>query len=213
MNRVKVPFTIRRALAGVASSGSGTQGPAGPQGAQGPQGPQGETGPQGPTGATGPQGPQGEPGSGGSDAWTYVKLSSNFTTTTTANSSTGLSFGSLAPNTHYLFEGQFFLQSVATTTGARPGIIWPSGTVQETAWMLSPNNATAFASRFWGAPSTANASATGMAVINEGFFGRVEGQFVTGASPSGSLTISLASEIAGSEVRMMANSWIRYRTI
>lgn len=152
-------------------------------------------------------------GGGGSDPWSYIKLASNEVTTTTSNTATALAFGSLSPNTHYLFEGFLFLQTAATTTGARPGISWPSGTVQEGAWMLSPSNATAFSSRFWGAPTTANAASTGIAVVNEGYHGRFEGQFVTGASPGGSLTITIATEVAGSEARIMANSWLRWRTI
>jgi hypothetical protein len=112
-----------------------------------------------------------------------------------------------------LFEGFLFLQTAATTTGARPGISWPGGTVQETAWMISPGSLTAFNSRFWGAPTTQNAAATAIGAADEGMHGRFEGQFVTGASPTGALTITLATEIAGSEARIMQNSWLRWRVI
>ena len=79
--------------------------------------------------------------------------------------------------------------------------------------MTVANSATAAVNRFWGPVSTQTAAATAAPAVNDGFFGKVEGQFITGASPSGSLQISLASEIAASEVRMMANSWIRYRVL
>lgn len=151
-------------------------------------------------------------GGGGSDPWTYVKLAETAITTVTQNTVTALGF-TPAANSHYIFEGMLFLQTAATTTGARPGIAWPTGTTQDSAWMLAPNNATGFVSRFWGVPNTANAAATAIAVANEGLHGRFEGQFITGASTSGNLAITIASEIAGSEARIMANSWIRYRTI
>ena len=78
--------------------------------------------------------------------------------------------------------------------------------------MMSPNNATAFANRFWGNTTTANASATGVAVANEGIYSQFQGLLVMGASPSGNFQITLATEVNGSAARMMANSFIRYRT-
>ena len=150
-------------------------------------------------------------GGGGND-WVYVKLVSAATTTGTANSNTLLAFTPIA-NTMYEFEAKLFLQSAATTTGVRPGIAWPSGLTQNSAWVLSPTSQTAFASRFFGNTSTANAASTATAIINEGFYGKAEGMFVTGANPSGNLIITLASEIAASEVRIMQNSFIRYRII
>jgi hypothetical protein len=152
-------------------------------------------------------------GGGGSDPWTYVKLASTFTTTSTDDTASGLELGSLAPDTHYLFEGFLFLQSAATATGARPGISWPGGTVQETAWMISPISLVGFASRFWGAPTTQKVNAGAIGVADESTHGRFEGQFITGASPTGALEITLATEGGGIEVRIMANSWLRWRTI
>lgn len=151
-------------------------------------------------------------GFGGGDPWTYVKLVSNAVTTATGNTATGLAFAP-DPLSHYVVEGQLFLQAAATTTGARPGLSWPTGTTQEVGWVLAPTNATAFVSRFWGAPTGANAASTGVSVANEGIFGRIEAQFITGVSPGGSFSVTIATEIAGSEARIMANSWIRYRKL
>lgn len=149
----------------------------------------------------------------GSDPWTYVKLASNATTTVTANTDTALAF-TPPTNSVVIFEGQLFLQAAVTTTGARPGIKWPTaGVLQNIARVESPNSATAAALRFWGNTGAANAAATGVAVANEGLFGQVQGTIVTGATVTGNLIVTLASEIAGSEVRLMANSWLRWRTI
>lgn len=150
--------------------------------------------------------------SGGADPWTYVKLTANFLNSTTTNTSSLLRFTPEA-NSFYEVEGKLFLQSAATTTGPRPGISWPTGTTQEAAWMMAPSSATAFISRFWGAPTTANAASTGVAIANEGLYGQVKAMFLTGATPAGNWTITLASEISASESRIMANSFIRYRKI
>jgi hypothetical protein len=146
------------------------------------------------------------------EEWTYVKLTSAYTTTSTAPSSSPLAFTPL-PNSHYLVEGCFFLQSAVTTTGVRPGLSWPTGTTQEAAWMISPSSATAFSSRFWGAPGPASVAATAVAVANEGFLGKLDGQFVTEGSVSGDFAVTLTSETNGTEVRLMENSWIRYKTL
>lgn len=149
---------------------------------------------------------------GSGDPWTYVKLPATVATTATASLDTDLAFTPV-PDSHYLFEACLFLQAAAATTGARPGIKWPSGTVQEAAWAIAPSGETTFNSRFWGAPTPNFAASDGVPVANEGVFGKVEGQFLTGPSPSGQLVITIASEVAGSEARIMANSWLRYRTI
>lgn len=150
---------------------------------------------------------------GSSDPWTYVKLDADATTTTTANSNTALAF-TPPPLSVVIFEGQLFLQAAATTTGARPGLKWPTlGVLQNIARVESARSATASVLRFWGNTTTANAAATSVAVANEGLFGQIQGTIVTGPVVTGDLIITLASEVAGSEARIMANSWLRYRVI
>lgn len=152
-------------------------------------------------------------GGGGSDPWTYVKLEATAATTTTASVDSSLRFAPPA-NSVVIFEAQLFLQTAITTTGARPGIRWPTaGILQNIARAESPNSVTAGALRYWGTTVTATAAATAIAVANEGFYGSIEGTMVTGGTVTGDLIITIASEIAGSEARIMANSWIRYRTI
>ena len=212
----------------------GDKGDTGDTGPAGPQGLQGIIGIVGPSGATGPAGP-GVPAGGiigqvltkvgsldnqtawqaptGSDPWNYVKLAVNATTTGTANIDTALAFAPPALST-VVFECQLFLRAAATTTGARPGLKWPTvGVLQNIARAESPSSATAAALRFWGNTAAANAAATGVAVANEGLFGQIQGTIVTGPVVTGNLIVTLASEVAASEVRIMANSWLRWRTI
>ncbi len=153
------------------------------------------------------------PSGGGSDPWTYVKLASDFSTSTTTNGAvTGFSFTPAASQT-YIVQGNFLLQSSVTTTGFRPGNSWPTGTTDGATWITSPTTASAFVSGFGVDGTTSNAPGTAAAVVNQSYLGTIQATFVTGASPSGNFQITLASEIAATSVTMKAGSWIRYRTI
>lgn len=143
--------------------------------------------------------------------WTYVTLATAELNSTTSAINTALQFSPVA-SSRYEIEGRFYLQSAATTTGVRWGLAWPTGLIQNAALGLSPSSATAGTYRFWGNTAAANVAATGVAVINEGFYGELQALMVTGGSPSGAFTVTLASEIAASEARIMGNSFIRYRT-
>jgi hypothetical protein len=145
--------------------------------------------------------------------WIYLKLTADAISTATASANTLLSFLP-DPNSHYEIEGKFFLESIATTTGVRPGISWPTvGLNRNVAWMISPISATTFASRFWGNTASANAASTAVPVANEGIYGEVKAMLVTAGSVTGEFAITLASEIAGSQVKINADSFIRYRKI
>lgn len=147
----------------------------------------------------------------GLDLWTYVRLASDFSISTTANNNvTGLAF-TPAASKNYHIEGFFLLETSVTSTGARPGIAWPTGYANGAAMMTAPNSATAFATQFNVAGTTANAASTGLPIITKSYLGRMEGILVMGGSPSGDLQITLASEIAASSVTMKAGSFIRYR--
>jgi len=68
-------------------------------------------------------------GGGGADPWTWVKLASNSTVSTTAFANvSGMSFTALA-NTTYLVELAGAYQAAATTTGIALALDIPSGTV------------------------------------------------------------------------------------
>lgn len=145
------------------------------------------------------------------DDWTYVSLSSDFSISTTANNNvTGLAF-TPAANKNYHLEGMFLLETSTATTGAMPGIAWPTGYTNGAAMVTAPNTATAFATQFNVAGTTANAASTGLPIINKSYLGRMEGMLIMGGSPSGNLQVTLASEIAASSVTMKAGSFIRYR--
>lgn len=150
---------------------------------------------------------------GGIDPWTYVKLTADAVTAQTTSINTALAFTPDA-NSSYEVEGKLYIQTAATTTGARPGISWPSsGIAANAALVIAAISNTAFVSRIWGGTAPSFASATGVAVANQSLFAKVEALFSTGGTVSGDFIITLSSEVAASEARIMAGSFIRYRKI
>ncbi len=190
----------------------GSDGAQGPQGIQGPEGPEGPQGIQGIQGPEGPPGPPGADGSG-SDPWTYVKLASDFvTSSSSAVSVTGLAFTPIANQT-YVIEGFFLVRTATATVGPRPGVAWPTGTTDGAAAIDVTSSATAkvFAN---GNPAAAVlAPVGGLPTTNGSWPSSLWATLVTGASPSGNFQVTLASETAGTNVTMKAGSWIRYRAI
>lgn len=154
------------------------------------------------------------PPAGSADPWTAVKLAADFSVNVTADTDvTGLSF-TPAANKTYLVLGYFIVKTSVATTGPRPGLRWPTaGVVQNAARIEAPNSATASALRFAGSTAVANAASTGLADASNGWFAKCEAVLVTGAAPSGKLQATLASEVAGSAVNMLAGSFLLYREI
>jgi len=145
--------------------------------------------------------------------WTYVFLDEAHTNSTITRTDSSLAFTPVA-NSRYEVEIRLYVQSAATTTGARPGIRWPTaGLLENAAWLVSPNSAVAASFRFWGGTALADVAATGVALANQSMWSGGWAMFRTGAAPAGGFVITLSSEVAASEARIMGDSFIRYRTI
>lgn len=206
-------------------SGEGTAGPQGPQGIQGPPGaagpagPQGETGPQGPAGADGAQGPQGVQGETGpagadgaaGDPWTYAVLGSDFPTTSgTAVDVTGLAF-TPAANKRYEFEAKLMVRTATTTVGPRPGVAWPTTITDGVADIEVTTSASAMVRQLGGYGAAVLAPVGGLPLTTRSYPANVVGMLVSGATPSGTLKVQLASETAGTSVSIKAGSFLRWR--
>lgn len=218
---------------------SGPQGEVGPTGQTGPQGPIGDTGPQGPTGPTGPtgpegpkgdtgdagqqgqqgiQGPTGPQGIAGTDGWTYVRTTADFSISTTAvgdiapASGPALSFAPAAGK-KYAFEAVLKLRTAATTTGAQPGVAWPTGFVDGVAEVRVAISATAQVLAFGNPNAAIKAAGTALPNTTQSWPGFVRGEIEMGGAPSGSVRIQLGSEVGGSAVTAKAGSFLRYREI
>lgn len=153
------------------------------------------------------------PSGGGSDPWTYIRLGTTFTTSSaTAVDVTGMSFTPGANQT-YVLEGFLFVRTATTTVGPRPGVAWPTGLSDGAIQLTVASSATAFLTAN-GNPSGAVLLAVGGLPTTTGSWpATLRGTIVTGASPSGTFRLQLASETAGTNVTIQAGSWIRYRTI
>jgi len=185
----------------------GEQGPAGPQGLTG------DTGPAGSNGAQGIQGIQGIQGPAGGDSWTYIKLASDFTTSSaTAVDVTGLAF-TPAANQHYEFEAQLRLRTATATVGPRPGLAWSTGLSDGFAGIDTTSAATTRILTNGNISGALLAAVGGLPTTTGSWPGYIFGNATAGASPSGTIKVQLASETAGTVVTIKAGSFLKYRTI
>jgi hypothetical protein len=150
---------------------------------------------------------------GGSDPWTYIKLGSDFvTSSTTAVNITGLAFTPVA-NTQYEFEAVLLLRTATTTVGPRPGLAWPTGGTDGVGMIDTPSSATARLLTNGNINAALLAAVGGLPNTTQSWPARVSGTFMAGASPSGTVKLQLASETGGTNVTAKAGSYLKYRTI
>ncbi len=153
-------------------------------------------------------------GAAAADPWTYVKLASDFiTSSATAVDVTGLGF-TPAANKSYVFEAQLLTRTAATATGVQPGIAWPTGTITDAVVEVRQStSATAQVLAFGNSGAVVQALGTALPNITLSWPAKIAGTLITGASPSGNLRVIVASETAGTNVTIKAGSWLRYREI
>ena len=150
---------------------------------------------------------------GGSDPWTYIKLSSDFTTSSaTAVAITGLFFTPVA-NIRYEFECVLLTRTATTTVGPRPGVAWASGLSDGVGQILMPSSATANLTLNGNINASMLAAVGGLPNTTTSYPAFIKGVVLAGASPSGTIRVQLASETAGTIVTAKAGSFLKYRTI
>jgi hypothetical protein len=150
---------------------------------------------------------------GGSDPWTYIKLSSDFVTSSaTAVDVTGLAF-TPAANTQYEFEALLLLRTATTTVGPRPGLAWPTGGTDGVGMIDTPTSATARALTNGNINAALLGPVGGLPNTTQSYPATIKGTFIAGASPSGTVKVQLASETGGTNVTAKTGSFLRYRTI
>jgi hypothetical protein len=151
--------------------------------------------------------------SGGSDPWTTVKLASDFASTTiTQVAVTGWTF-TPAANKTYEFQVRALGVPGSAITGLRPGYLGGmGGTIACGAEVLAPTAANATTLRnLFGTNLQASSSAQPVAV--EPHLIQINGLIISGATPSGSLEIGLATETATIPATFKAGSFFRYREV
>lgn len=149
----------------------------------------------------------------GSDPWTYIRLASDFTTTSaTAVDITGLGFAPAA-NQRYEFEARLMLRTATATVNPRTGLAWATGLTDGVA---SINQAQAATTQLM-ARGNINAALLiavgGLANNTQSWPCDVRGMAIAGATPSGSISLRLATETAGTVVTVKAGSFLKHRLI
>lgn len=147
------------------------------------------------------------------DPWTYLKLASDFTTSSaTAVDVTGMGFAPAA-NTNYVIEAQLLMRTATATVGARPGVGWPTGGVTDgVADIAASSSATAQVVATGNSAAAVLNANTGLATTTGSWPASIRATLVMGASPAGTLRVQLASETAGTNVTLKLGSWMKYRS-
>lgn len=206
---------------------TGDTGPQGAQGDTGPQGPagndgapgiQGQTGPQGPQGDTGPQGETGAQGIPGTDGWTYVRTTSDFTTSSATAVNVAPATGPAlaftpAANKRYEFRARLRTRTATTTVGPRPGIAWPTGGTDGVCSIYQASAAGSEVQQHGNIGASVLAPVGGLPNTTQSWPARIEGEIEMGASPGSTLRVQLASETAATNVIVKAGSWLAYREV
>lgn len=123
--------------------------------------------------------------------WNYVKLTSDLVVSSTSAINTNLAFIPAA-NTLYEVEGQLWLQSTDVTVGPQPGVAWNTGNSDGVAHIETTASGTTSVMVNLPSGTAGEANATTFPAINTSYPAQVTASFKTGATPSGSFTITLA---------------------
>lgn len=145
------------------------------------------------------------------DPWTtLVATADTANTTVTGVNVTGLQASSL-PVGLYTFESLLSVSSAVVTTGVQVGMVWPaqvSGRYRAAVPISSTTEAVAHATA-----SGVYVAATGVGVANAVYLARIDGVFRVTGTLASVFAVSVRSEIAATEVRVRADSFLRYRRI
>jgi hypothetical protein len=155
------------------------------------------------------------PAGGGSDPWTYLKITAaDFTTSSaTAVDITGLGWTPVA-NTWYEFHGMLLLRTATATVNPRAGLAWATGLTDGTARVEESQAAgTAPLNASGNIAAPLLIAVGGLPNTTQSWPATLWGTFRSGASPSGTVRAQLASETAGTVVRATIGSFLRYRVI
>ena len=149
---------------------------------------------------------------GGSDPWTYVLLANDFNTSnSTATAINGMFFAP-AINSNYEWEGKFMVRTVTATVAPRIGVRWATAMVAAVVRLAVTSAAATQVLQLGNGSAAVLTPVGGLQVVNIPYPAFLEGQIITNGNVTGSVTIMLASETAGTQVRMVKGSFIRYRT-
>lgn len=145
--------------------------------------------------------------------WTYVELGSDFSTTsTTAVDVTGMAF-TPAASTTYEFEAILLCRTASAAEAPRPGLAWPTGGTDGVVRISIPGTSNGMTFTSGNIAAAVLSAATAIADGTNSNLANVQGMFIAGASPSGTVKLQLAAETGGASVTIKAGSFLKYRAI
>ena len=209
------PKVVARGRDGEPGEASTVPGPKGDPGeASTVPGPKGEPGEPGEASTVpGPKGEPGEPGEPGDPGggWVEVILAADFPNNVTPAAITGLAFTPEA-NSKYLIEAWLMIRSNVVSGGIRPGMSWPTAGVLD-GWAYGEVCSGPASNAIGHAPAGVEltSAATNVATVDSTCRAKVEAMLVTGATPSGKVSILVASENGGTTATVRAGSVLRYK--
>jgi hypothetical protein len=153
---------------------------------------------------------------GGSDPWTYLKVTGQDFSTTLATWSIipGLIITPPANSTIEI-EGALLISTATAAVGPRPGVNWGSGLLGGGVTIHTPTSLTATAITHQTVLTTAGnalAPVGGLPVADRPYRAHIFATITTGAAPQ-AINVLLASETAGTAVKARLGSHVKWRAI
>lgn len=150
--------------------------------------------------------------SGGSDPWSYVRLTVDASISSATAVSLSLAFTPLA-NQRYEFEGQVYLRTTLATVNPRLGLAWSTGLTDGVASIDEAQTASTILMARGNINAALLVAVGGLPNTTQSWPATVWGSALAGSNPSGGIAVQLASETAGTTVVAKAGSFLKYRTI
>lgn len=147
------------------------------------------------------------------DLWTYAFLDADHTNNTTTTTIVPVMQLALPEAGTYEIEGRFLVQTVVTSTMPRLTAYDPDNC--SGAWIITNSHAsTTVLSATGGTSGTDGFTAGGTArVANGPMLAKFQAMYIASAASTVNLRIGLLSEVASSEVRMLAGSYLRRKKV
>ena len=145
-------------------------------------------------------------------AWTHRRLGVDVLTTLATPQAVGELFFTPAADLTYQFKAWLMVRTTNVVVGPQPGITLPTGLL-DGAWSgRGPTSNVASVERHEGLDDGVVAI-SGLPLTTKSYLATIEGLIVAGATPAGNLQITIQTALAGTEVRVVAGSALRYRTV
>lgn len=155
---------------------------------------------------------------GGSDPWTVIKLTSDYTTTsaTLATVNDGTNFLRHRPNANDVteYEAMLIIQTSVATNNPLTALAWAGGLSDGVAQIYQTGSGVGtLVYQSGNIAAAVQIPAGGLPAATTSYPVRINAFTKAGATPSGFTAVQMAAETAGGTMTVKAGSFIRYRTL